>query len=28
MAAIYPVALFIDRCCPWLIGKGKFFDKY
>lgn len=28
MAAIYPVAQAIERYTPWLIGKGKFFDKY
>ena len=28
MAAIYPVAWLIDRYTPWLIGKGKYFDKY
>lgn len=28
MVAIYPCAWFIDRYCPWFIGKGKFFDKY
>lgn len=28
MIAIYPFAWAIDRYAPWLIGKGKFFDKY
>ena len=28
MAAIYPVAWLVDRYTPWLIGKGKYFDKY
>ncbi len=28
MVAIYPVAWFIDRYTPWLIGKGKLFEKY
>ncbi len=28
MVAIYPFAWAIDRYAPWLIGKGKFFDKY
>lgn len=27
MAAIYPVAWFIDRYIPWFIGKGKYLDK-
>lgn len=28
MVAIYPVAVFIDRKCPWLIGKGPLFDRW
>lgn len=28
MASIYPFAWLIDRYAPWLIGKGKFFDRW
>lgn len=28
MIAIYPFAWIIDRYMPWLIGKGKFFERF